>query len=197
MRFLGPLLIFLISLCASNSQSWAAEKQNTAWRSFWHPNYHGQRLNYCTLDGKKCGMAIAHLYCKKLGYEYASQEILAPNLGLTHYINSSARCKGWQCNGFMTISCAKTLAHHPPKPWHYREKLFVYPRFNHYRMDWCYKKNQGCGRRAANAFCMYKGYMQAKGFRKEDGIQATATIANQALCFGKACRAFKYIICYR
>jgi hypothetical protein len=183
--------------CSLLTQSYAGEKQNKTYRGFWHPNYHGQRLNYCSLDGKECGMAIANKYCKKMGYDYANQQIQAPNVGLTHFLNNPAICQGWQCNGFMTINCAMYLSHTPPKSYHYREKLFVYPRFNHYRVDWCYKRLQGCGARAANAFCMRKGYMQAKRFRKEVEIKATSTIGNQALCFGKNCTAFKYIICYR
>lgn len=197
MCFIRSAMLFLLFICIFIPQAWANEKQNRVYRSFWHPEYHGQRLNYCSLDGKNCGMAIADCYCKKMGYAYANQAILAPNVGLTHYIDSSAICKGWQCNAFMTIACARTLSHNPSQIYHYRERRFVFPRVNHYRLDWCYKKNQECGRRAANAFCMYKGYMQAMRFRKQTEVQATATIANQALCFGKACQAFKYIICYR
>jgi hypothetical protein len=197
MIFLRPFMMIFILLCSLVMQAYAGSKQDKAYRNLWHPNYHGQRLNYCALDGKVCGIVIANQYCKKLGYDYASQEILAPNIGLTHYIDSSARCRGWQCNGFMTIGCAMYLSHKPPKTYHYREKRFAYPRANHYRVDWCYKKSKGCGARAANAFCMQMGYMYAKKFTREIGIQATSNIGNQALCFGKKCTAFKDIICYR
>lgn len=197
MVFLRPLLIFFILLCTLLTQAFAGEKQDRVYRSFWHPNYHGQRLNYCSLEHHSCGKAIADQYCKKLGYDYANQEIPAPNVGLTHFINSSAKCVGWRCDGFMTIDCVKYMSHKPAKSYHYSESMFVYPRMHHYRVDWCYKKNKDCGARAADAFCMHKGFMQAKRFRQQTKIQATATIGSQALCFGKECKAFKYIICSR
>lgn len=194
LRNLVTFISFICSLCAYSA---VAEKQNEAFRSFWHPTYHGGRLDYCTLDGKECGKAVADRYCQMLGYDYANQSKIAYNIGLTHYISSKARCKGWHCNGFMTIRCVTNLSHTPPRPYHYREKRYVDPRFNHYRVDWCYDRNHGCGLKAANSFCSRMGFMQAKQFVKETQVGATQTIGSQELCFGNQCNAFKVIICYR
>ena len=60
-------------------------KQNKAFRNFWHPTYHGERLDYCTVDGKECGKAVANRYCQMLGYDYSSQNVIAYNIGLTNY----------------------------------------------------------------------------------------------------------------
>ena len=68
--------------------------------------------------------------------------MIAHNIGLTHFISTRVACKGWRCNGFMTISCATGLSHNPPKPYHYREKRFVQPRFNDYRIDWCLEREK-------------------------------------------------------
>lgn len=189
--------IFIFLFCFFGGTTQAATNQNKAFRSFWHPTFLGERLDYCTIDGKDCGKSVADRYCQILGYDYASQNVIAHNVGLTNYLATRARCTGWRCNGFMTISCAMGLSHKPPKPYHYREKRFVFPRYNEYRIDWCYDRNKGCGQRAANSFCSRLGFIQAKRFVKQTQITATKTIGSQELCFGNQCNAFKMIICSR
>ncbi|MBL7479929.1 hypothetical protein [Legionella bononiensis] len=190
-------LVFIFVLCFFSLQSNASGLKNKAFRTIWHPTYLGERLDYCSFDGKECGKEVANRYCQMLGYDYSSQNVIAYNVGLTNYLASRAQCKGWRCNGFMTISCSIGLSHNPPKPYHYREKQFVYPRYNDYRVDWCYDKNKGCGARAANSFCSRMGFLQAKRFVKEAQISATKSIGSQELCFGHQCNAFKSILCYR
>lgn len=191
------LMTFVFLLCAVLGQLNASNKQNKAFRSFWHPTFQGERLDFCSFDGKECGKAVANKYCQMLGYDYASQNVIAYNVGLTNFLATRAQCKGWRCNGFLTIDCATGLSHVPPKPYHYREKRFAYPRFNDYRVDWCYDQHNGCGSRAANSFCSRMGFLQAKHFVKEAQISATKTIGSQELCFGNQCNAFKMIVCYR
>lgn len=174
-----------------------AAGQNKAYRNFWHPTFQGERLDYCTVDGKECGKVVANRYCQMLGYDYSSQNVIAYNVGLTHYLGAKAQCKGWRCNGFMTIGCSIGLSHSPPKPYHYREKRFVRPRFNDYRVDWCYDRGKGCGARAAHSFCSRLGFMQAKRFNKEINVSATKAIGSQELCFGNQCSAFESIVCFR
>lgn len=191
------LLVFVFLLCSFTTQVSAASQKNKAFRTIWHPTYLGERLDYCSLDGKECGKTLANRYCQMLGYDYSSQNVIAYNVGLTNYFSSRAQCKGWRCNGFMTITCQTGLSHNPPRPYHYRERKFVYPRYNDYRIDWCYDKNKGCGSKAANSFCSRMGYLQAKHFVKETQISATKSIGSQELCFGQQCNAFKSILCYR
>jgi len=201
LRIIGIFCLFISTLQAANvdqyKKSPSKRAEVTIYRNFWHPLYHGQRLDYCTKDGQECGLSVARRYCKAMGYAYASQEIMAPNIGLTRYLNAFEQCKGWRCNGFMVIGCAGHLTHKPPKPYHYREKQFVYPRMNHFRIDWCYKPKQGCGKRAADSFCKRLGFAKATRFRRDALIDATKTVGNQALCFGKLCSGFKEIVCYR
>lgn len=166
-------------------------------RSFWQPQYHGQPLNYCTLKGSQCGMPVATQFCHMMGYERATQATIANNVGLTHFIDTSARCVGWQCNGFKTIECTSTISDNPPQAWHYRFKRFVYPGYNHYRVDWCYDGHKGCGQKAAFSFCRRMGYMGVKKYTVQKHIAATQAIGNQKLCFGTDCNAFAEINCYR
>lgn len=190
-------LIFIFLFWSFVGHSSPTSIQNKAFRNFWHPTFLGERLDYCTFDGTECGKSVANRYCQMLGYDYSSQSVIAYNVGLTNYIATRARCTGWRCNGFMTIACATGLSHKPTKPYHYREKKYVHPRFNDYRVDWCYNRNSGCGSRAANSFCSRMGYLRAKHFVKETQISATKAIGSQELCFGNQCNSFKLVICYR
>jgi hypothetical protein len=189
-------LLFVGMFCAFHGQL-AFSMKNKAVRTFWHPTYLGERLDYCSSDGKACGNEVATRYCHMLGYDYSSQHVIAHNVGLTNFLDRRLQCKGWRCNGFMAISCAIGLSHNPPKPYHYREKRFANPRYNDYRIDWCYDRNKGCGRSAANSYCNRLGFMRAKHFEEEIHVSATKTIGSQELCFGKQCNAFKMIVCYR
>ncbi|KTD18890.1 hypothetical protein [Legionella jordanis] len=193
---LRMLLISLFSFALGSHFGFAAYKDNM-YRNFWLPKYHGERLNYCSLDGKACGIKLAHRYCRLMGYEYADQAVIAHNVGLTNYLFCRARCKGWRCNGFKNIRCVAKVRHAPPKPYHYRYRRFVFPRFERYRVDWCYDGSRGCGRRAAFSFCRRMGYLNTRGYKIEKCIAATKAIGNQKLCFGVLCNAFEYIDCSR
>lgn len=168
-----------------------------AYRSFFSPTYHGERLNYCSLDGKACGLQLASQYCRMLGYAYANHSLIDYNVGLTNYLSERARCKGWCCHGFKTITCVEKIRHHPAKWTYYRFRRFVYPRYAHFRVDWCYDGQQGCGRRAAYSFCRRLGYLSVHHYAVEKQIAATKAIGNQKLCFGKRCQGFREIVCFR
>ncbi len=174
-----------------------AVQEHKATRNFWHPEYLGERLAYCALGDKDCGKKVADSYCKMMGYDNAKQYIIAHNVGLTHYISSRAVCKGWTCDGFKTIACSQNLSRQHPAGYHYRKRHFVYPRYNDYRVDWCYDKKSGCGYKAAHAFCRRLGYIKPIRYQRQSAIHATKTMGSQELCFGSDCDGFKYIDCSR
>lgn len=189
--FLLFILIFI------NIQAVVAHQSNLFYRDFWQPTFHGLRLNYCSTDGMKCGDAIAQQYCQKMGYDDVRQQTIDYSVGLTNFLVTPARCKGWQCDGFKLIRCVRQLSHHPAKSYHYRLRQFVYPRYEFYRVAWCYDGVHGCGRQAAYSFCRRMGYSQVQHYAIHKGIAATKAIANQKLCFGRHCKAFKFINCFR
>ena len=190
------LLVVLFAFTALIQADTLSDK-HSFYRNLWSPAYNNQRLNYCSLDGKKCGLAVANDYCKMMGYEKASEAIIDYHVGETNYFLSNARCKGWHCNGFMLITCVGRFSHKPTQDYSYRSKRFVFPRFDNYRIDWCYKNGRGCGQRTANSFCRRMGYMSAQFFKKEEHVSATKAIGNQRLCFGDRCSGFSSITCYR
>lgn len=172
------------------------------YRNFWQPYYHGERLNYCTPEGI-CGLKVATWYCQKMGFERADQQMIANNVGLTRILSKPGRCpvnlqcQGWRCNSFKTIRCVKRNTHQPPQYYHYRKRRFVLPRYNNYRVAFCYDAVKGCGGRAAHSFCRRLGYRRAIAYKKQDAVPATQAIANQKLCFGPDCKGFAEIDCYR
>lgn len=173
-------------------------KVPVGYRDFFYPTYHGMRLSYCTVDNKTCGKKLASRYCKLLGYERASKTMIDHNVGLTRYPSTNLQCQGWKCDGFKLITCENSLKKTPTPVYYYRMRDFILPRFENYRIDWCYQEKKGCGRRAADAFCRQEGYGRSRGYeRSSTKVAATRTIGSGALCFGQACKGFERITCYR
>lgn len=188
----------VLVLTIAMSNVFASGSREAYHRNFWHPMFHGERLAYCSFTTKECGASVANHYCEMMGYMRSDQQIIAHNVGLSNYIDFPLHCKGWRCNGFKTIRCVSDMVHQPAKAYYYRYRRFVFPRFNHYRVDWCYDGNKKqCGRKVAASFCKRMGYLETKGFAIEQHVAATKAIGNQKLCFGPCCNAFKQITCYR
>ena len=173
------------------------QANQTIYHSYWFPTYHGQRLDYCFLGDEVCGRKVADSYCQKMGYKHSDQIIRNYNVGLTHYINTNARCQGWTCQSFKIIRCVGEIPHLVPTSYMYRLKEFVLPRYNNYRIAWCNADGKDCGKIVATSFCKRMGYLHAHEYKKQDFVLATRTIKEQKLCFGPQCEGFSKIICYR
>lgn len=185
----------LIALVFSNAH--AANHQQNYYRTFWSPLFQGQRLDYCMAGGKDCGLPVANHYCQLMGYERSTQQAVDYNVGKTQAFLTRKPCKGWQCNGFMVIRCVAKLTHKPVSTYYYRSKKFVFPRFNHGRVDWCYEDGKGCGQRAAKSFCRRMGYERAEDYKIQAHVSETRAIGNHKVCVGEQCNAFNSITCYR
>ncbi|KTC65915.1 Uncharacterised protein (plasmid) [Legionella adelaidensis] len=186
------LSVFFLSFSIQAQE--AAEKE--FYRNFWYPTYHGKRLNYCSFKGK-CGQPVATRYCQMLGYKDANKQVIDYNVGLTNFLGTRAECRGWRCSGFKLITCVGKIGHKPAEKYYYRYRRFPLPRFQHYRVDWCYKNGTGCGQRAAYSYCRMLGYSKTKDYKIEPHVPATKALGNQRLCFGNQCNGFSYISCYR
>ncbi|MCH9756436.1 MAG: hypothetical protein K0U37_04495 [Gammaproteobacteria bacterium] len=167
------------------------------YRDFFYPQYHGMRLSYCSNDHKVCGSQLASKFCETMGYNRASKVMIDHNVGLTRYLATDLQCQGWKCDGFKLIVCEESLKKEPVPIYYYRLQDFMFPRFENYRVAWCYKDKRGCGKRAADAFCRHQGYRRSKGYERSTEVAATRTVGSGALCFGQACTGFNRITCYR
>lgn len=77
-------------------------------------------------------------------------------------------------------------------------KTFANPKYNGYRLDWCYTEATGCGAPAAKAFCVGKGYPLVKSYGQAADIGTftkTRIIGNNHLCSGNFCDGFSFITC--
>lgn len=188
--------LFIVFLCFLSFFT-TAHAQGSAYRDFWMPTYHVERLNYCMLGNKACGIGVANRYCHLMGYQKAKRALIEYNIGFTHYLASNSACKGWGCHGFKLIECVNKIHYKPVAPYYYRLKKFVFPRYNHNRVDWCLEKNKNCGAPAAFSFCRRLGYRKASAYKIEKALPSTKTLGSQSLCFGANCDGFEEIICYR
>ena len=75
---------------------------------------------------------------------------------------------------------------------------FSKPKFGGDRLDWCLTWAQGCGKPAADAYCVSKGYQKSKIFVKANNIgnfTRTRLISTGAVCDQGFCDGFKKITC--
>lgn len=193
-KSLGYICLFYASAAVMAASSSQLENY---YRTFWSPQYRAKPLDYCLADKKNCGKVVADRYCQTMGYDKSTKHVVAYDVGVTNYFATCIGCKGWNCQAFKQITCSAKHLHQPTRPYYFRARQFVYPRFNHYRVDWCYESGQGCGERAAFSFCRRMGYSKAKNFQRDPHIAATRALGNQRLCFGESCNGFKSITCYR
>ena len=76
--------------------------------------------------------------------------------------------------------------------------LFVKPKIDGYRLDWCKEWAQNCGKGAADAFCKLNGYKEAKSWEIDPDIGSTIPtkiITSGKICNQGFCDGFKYIKC--
>lgn len=190
------VMLCLVS-CLMGRFVYAGALHNHFYRTFWNPAFHQARLSYCNRDGNTCGLPLATAYCKLMGYTKAYEMLIDNNIGLANYFDSQSQCQGWKCNGFKFIRCKGFISHKRPRVTYYRSQRFSFPRFNHYRVAWCYNDDKKCGKRAAYSFCRRLGFSRDESFSIDSHVPATKALGDQKLCFGDACNGFKQITCYR
>ena len=188
--------MIIIFLLLSISSQVIANQDKYMYKNFWNPKIRNLPLAACFLTKPGCGMAVADEYCKYLNYEKARSFKIAPNVGLTHFFDQTAKCQGWGCDSLSLIECEKKF----PKThelYKYKYIKFEYPRYEHHRIDWCFEKHKDCGKKVAYSFCRRMGYITTVGFSKEAPLANTRYLANGGLCYGENCAGFKSISCKR
>ncbi|MBN9254557.1 MULTISPECIES: hypothetical protein [unclassified Mesorhizobium] len=77
------------------------------------------------------------------------------------------------------------------------EEVFKHPKVGGNRLDWCFKFQNGCGEKAANAWCQDQGYKNATSFTKAANVGLTRTIGDSSLCADSHCDSFSQITCFK
>lgn len=205
LRFLLNLgAVFGIFLNQAMAQNTHQDVRNHVYfRNFWTPLVHGLPLAFCSSNGTGCGKSVAQAYCRAMGYQSADHWTRAYHLPQTRYLDNDRHCTQHECDGFKTIRCVGRLSMYRQVLYPYRKMRFMFPRFNGYRVDWCYDgqpsnaSKKSCGRRAAQSFCVRLGYMKTIGFRPQAHLGETQAIGNQKRCDHLRCQGFHHIDCYR
>ena len=78
----------------------------------------------------------------------------------------------------------------PPQVFHYS-----YPKYGEYNLDWCYTWATDCGKKAADAYCRYKGHLWSSVYSKNSDIGGTKLIGTGQLCSYDWCDGFTHITC--
>ncbi len=153
------------------------------------PKYRGLGLDWCRIFEGKCGAPAAHAYCRSKGHQKASNFVKWNHPGFkTMTIGQNSICdpQHHRCDSFKSITCVE------------KYKVFLNPRHNNYRLDWCKTFSDACGRPAAYAFCKAKGYKKLVSFQKERNITGeTMTIGDNSICNSNyhRCDTFSSIKC--
>jgi len=80
------------------------------------------------------------------------------------------------------------------------DQEFTKPMNGKNRLDYCFAWQDGCGQKAADAFCEKMGFANASDFTIAQGIGAnspTRTIGDGSVCDNNGCDGFMSITCYK
>lgn len=187
--------LLVLVLCIAGVTAQAGTHEDLYYRAFWNPVVHGTRLDYCNSSARVCGLPLARDFCKIMGYETVSQASIDYNVGITRYLDNAKICKGWRCHGWNVIRCKSHIKKKLMDE--IQSRIFYFPRMHWARVDYCYMKDHGCGKRAAYAFCRSMSFEHVGSFKKEHNVLSTCTLGEQRRCFGYGCDGFAQITCTR
>ncbi len=137
-----------------------------------------------------CGKQAADAWCVSKGFQSSTAFNIANDIGAstpTRLFGTGAVCDQAFCDGFSSITCFKPSA-----------STFNNPMQGPNRLDWCYSWGVGCGKQAADAWCVAKGFGGATNFQIANDIGAstpTRLISTGAVCDQGFCDGFAFITC--
>jgi hypothetical protein len=179
------LRLLLLTVLALFATVAAAQAGST---DFANPKQGGNRLDYCFSWQKGCGQQAADAWCVSKGFENASDFSKAKGIGAdtpTRTIGDNSVCDKAGCDGFKSISCYKQA----------NDSIFVAPKVEGVRVDWCLNWAKDCGKPAADAFCQSKGHVAAFKFSKAVGVGPTRVLGTGQMCDDKTCDGFTSLSC--
>lgn len=176
------LFVFACLLFALIGAAHADEK------AFKNPLNGKNRLDYCYSWQTGCGQEAADAFCAGKGFQSATGFKIAKGAGLftpTRTIGDGSVCDGATCDSFATITCYKPGA----------GDVYIEPKVQGVRVDWCFAWQKGCGQKAADAFCQSKGYAAAAKFFKAESVGPTRVLSTGQLCDDTKCDGFSSLQC--
>ena len=80
-----------------------------------------------------------------------------------------------------------------------KTEIYLAPKQGKYRLAYCYSPNEGCGEKAAKAWCEAKGFKGAKEWKvqhQDHGkVKASRYIGSDGSCKTRDCDIFESITC--
>jgi hypothetical protein len=212
MRNYVRVVFALMALCFSFG---LAEAEN---KTFENPMFGTNRLDWCADWGKGCGAEAATAWCKSNAYDRSVGVQQAPDIGATaptKLIATGEVCDQSYCDGFASITCAKAELPTAPPPItpeapaadaevpaaapvvaKAADEVFKNPMHEGIRLNWCLNGQSGCGKKAAEAWCVQQGFSTAKDFKYVSAIKPTIQIGTGETN-KKASKAFSRVTCVK
>ena len=182
MRMLRLVLLAVLALLATVAVADAGTKD------FAKPKLGNNRLDWCLTWQQGCGQEAADAFCVSKGFQSASKFTNAPGIGAntpTRTIGDNSVCDSAGCDGFGAITCYKQAA----------DTIYVKPKVDGVRIDWCLNWAKDCGKPAADAFCQSHGFASAFKFSKAPAVGPTRVIGTGQLCDDPTCDSFTSLSC--
>jgi hypothetical protein len=210
MRIYMRGIVALSALCFSFG---LADAEN---KTFENPMIGTNRLDWCADWGKGCGAEAATAWCKSNAYDHSVAVQQAPDIGAsapTKLIATGEVCDQSYCDGFTSITCATVeLPPAPPPPTpepveaeapvpppqvaKIADEMFKNPMHEGVRLNWCLNGQSGCGKKAAEAWCVQQGFSTAKDFKYVSGVKPTIQIGTGETT-KKGAKGFSRVTCVR
>ncbi len=207
--------IFALSaLCLSSGLVEAETK------TFENPMIGTNRLDWCMNWGIGCGTDAATAWCKGNAYDHSVDAKQAPDIGAsspTKLIATGEVCDQSYCDGFSSITCARVELPTSPPPVATEpaeavtptptpapapvvaktaDEMFKNPMHEGIRLNWCLNGQSGCGKKAAEAWCVQQGFSTAKDFKYVSGVKPTIQIGTGETT-KKGAKGFSRVTCVK
>ena len=203
----------IVALSALLLSTGLAEAEN---KTFENPMIGANRLDWCSDWGKGCGAEAATAWCKSNAYDRSVNVQQAPDIGAsapTKLIATGEVCDQSYCDGFASITCVAvelpaspppaaaeaTEAEAPtplPQVAKTADEMFKNPMHEGVRLNWCLNGQSGCGKKAAEAWCVQQGFSTAKDFKYVSGVKPTIQIGTGETT-KKGAKGFSRVTCVK
>ncbi len=161
-----------------------------------NPKVAGYALDLCKVWGTQCGLPAATAYCKSKGYLSAKSYKVRKDSPPTKIIKGGGLCVENYCDRISQVTCKKIIRVRPPIRRHVKvRKLFKKPKIKGYALDLCKTWGQNCGKPAATAFCISKGYRKAVSFKVKNNTPPTKVINGGGICVESYCDRISRVTC--
>lgn len=184
------------------------EGNTTTWK---FPVYDGFKLAFCT--GEICGRIPANWFCEMKGFRKAAsferlEDLTEDGVGEceeTRSIGTDITCgEGKSCHSFKEVMCEDPVTTCPEESM--KEvgagTSFEHPELDGRKMDFCASPEEGCGKEAADLFCIFRSFLGAARWVRFDDVnvgrngtcRSTIQIGSLAVC-DRNCSSFSMITC--